>query len=99
MDKSPTQTHICTCTHYFVRYAFRGSNLSVFLSRKLCCNRKGMNNDMESLFSIEVDPTRPCHAWNETVSQISMFRSDDDFLYSLTILSRTTSLPRLIFSY
>src|SRR3954463_2866414 len=52
LDKSPSYTRICTYVHYFVRHAFRGSNLSVFSIRKIHCDRDAMYIDIESLFSV-----------------------------------------------
>src|SRR5436190_6821851 len=91
LGKSPSYTRICTCVHYFVRHAFRGSNPSVFSIRKIRCDRDAMYINIESLFSIEVDSTWPYFTKIETVSQISDFRSNDAFLVRLTIRSRSDS--------
>src|SRR4051812_42747737 len=60
MDESSSHTRMCTCAHYFIRHAFRGSNPSVFLIRKIRCDHDAMYIDLESLFSVEVDSIRPC---------------------------------------
>src|SRR3954470_13363368 len=91
LDESPSYTRICTCVHYFVRHAFRGSNPSVFLIRKIRCDRDVMYIDIESLFSVKVDSTWPYFRKIETVSQISDFCSNDFFLVRLTIQSRSDS--------
>ena len=59
LDKSLLCTRMCTCVHYFVRHAFRGSNLSVFSIRKIRCDRDGTYSVIESLFRVEVDSTWP----------------------------------------
>src|SRR5204863_7594395 len=91
LDKSLSGTRICTCAHYSVRHAFRGSNLSVFSIRKIRCDRDAMYIVIESLFSIEVDFTWPHFTYIETMSQISDFCSNDVFLVRLTIRSRFDS--------
>src|SRR4051812_37582403 len=59
LDKSLLCTRMCTCVHYFVRHAFRGSNFSVFSIRKIRCDRDAMYIVIELLFSIEDDYVRP----------------------------------------
>src|SRR5438270_6366974 len=59
LDKMLLCTRMCTCAHYSVRHAFRGSNPSVFLIRKIRCDRNGTYIVIESLFSIENDYVRP----------------------------------------
>src|SRR3954470_17387286 len=55
LDESLSCTRMCTCAHYLVRHAFRGSNLSVFSIRKIRCDCDGTYSVIESLFSIGVD--------------------------------------------
>src|SRR5438045_3093377 len=59
LDETSLYTRMCTCAHYSVRHAFRGSNLSVFSIRKIRCDRDGTYIVIDLLFSIELDPTRP----------------------------------------
>src|SRR3954468_10468865 len=91
LDRMLSCTCLCTCAHYSVRHAFRGSNLSVFSIRKIRCDRDGTYIVIEPLFSVEVDFTRPYFTYIETVSQISEFCSNDVFLVRLTIRSRSDS--------
>ena len=96
LDETSLYTRMCTCAHYSVRHAFRGSNLSVFSIRKIRCDRDGTYIVIESLFSIDVDSMWPHFTYIETMSQISDFCSNDVFLVRLTIRSRSDSWPGLI---
>src|SRR4051812_20019307 len=91
LDKSLLCTRMCTCVHYLVRHAFRGSNLSVFSIRKIRCDRDGTYSVIEPLFSIEDDYVRPHFKHIETMSRISDFCSNDVFLVRLSIRSRSDS--------
>ena len=96
LDKMLSCTRLCTCAHYSVRHAFRGSNFSVFSIRKIRCDRDGTYIVIEPLFSFEVDLTWPHFTYIETMSQISDFCSNDVFLVRLTIRSRSDSWSGLI---
>src|SRR3954469_10564768 len=91
LDKSLSCTRLCTCAHYSVRHAFRGSNLSVFSIRKIRCDRDGTYIIIEPLFCIENNYVRPHFTYIETMSQTSDFCSNDVFLVRLTIRSRSDS--------
>src|SRR5436190_4255700 len=91
LDETSLYTRMCTCVHYFVRHAFRGSNFSVFSIRKIRCDRDATYIIIEPLFSIGDDYVRSYFTYIETMSQISEFRSNDAFLVRLTIRSRSDS--------